>query len=104
MNCPDTGSTVYECTFAIAAVMEDPFNLQLGDSIFAKVLAYNAIGESALSTAGNGATVFQVIVPDAPVNLQRVSAETTTSQIGISWEDGPNNGGEAILDYRVSYD
>ena len=104
MNCPDTGSTVYECTFAIAALMEDPFNLQLGDSIYAKVLAYNAIGDSPLSTAGNGATVFQVIVPDAPVNLQRVNAETTTSQIGISWEDGPNNGGEAILDYRVSYD
>ena len=68
------------------------------------MIAYNTIGDSEFSVEGNGATVFTVVVPDAPINLLRDNAATTTSQIGITWSDGASNGGEVILDYRVSYD
>lgn len=42
--------------------------------------------------------------PDAPTSLARDPIATTTSQIGLTWEDGPSDGGLPILDYRVSFD
>jgi hypothetical protein len=48
-------------------------------------LAFNTIGDSALSVAGNGGLISYVVIPDAPKNLRRDST-TTTSQIGILWD------------------
>jgi hypothetical protein len=81
-----------------------PFNRALGDSVYAKVLAYNSIGNGPFSVAGNGATVNVVVAPDAPINLRRDPATTTTSQVGILWDDGASNGGSIVIDYRVSFD
>lgn len=48
--------------------------------------------------------MFLSIVPDAPVNLARVEATSDLTSIGISWEEGPYNGGQPVIDYRISYD
>lgn len=72
--------------------------------MYAKVVAVNTIGESAQSLAGNGADMFNTVEPDAPIDLMRDHSTTTTSAVGLSWSDGQDDGGDAIIDYRVSYD
>ena len=42
-------------------------------------------------------------IPDAPVSLANVPAQTTGTQIGLTWSDGSNNGGTPVIDYRVSF-
>lgn len=46
--------------------MNSPFNLTIGTSIFAQVIAFNSIGDGAASAPGNGAVVTIVVAPDAP--------------------------------------
>ena len=82
--------------------MSPPFSLDWGSSVWAKVVAYNAYGDSQESDIGNGATIFTM--PDPPIQLQEVVAERSASSISISWAEGFNNGGADILDYRVNYD
>jgi len=42
-------------------------------------------------------------IPDAPVSLANVPAQTTGTQIGLTWSAGSNNGGTPVIDYRVSF-
>lgn len=56
------------------------------------------------SSVGNGAVIFISTEPDAPVNLARDNVETTTTQIGFTWEEAADNGGQIVLDYRISFD
>ena len=79
-----------------------PYDLTLGDSVYAKITAINYYGESDVSDAGNGATVLYV--PSAPVGLANDLATTSASVIRITWSDGISTGGSSIIDYRVSYD
>jgi len=72
--------------------------------VFAKVAAINAVGIGAYSQGGNGAVIQISFVPDAPINLTRDSNLTTINQIVIRWSAGASNGGNPIIDYRVSYD
>ena len=53
---------------------------------------------------GNGAIVSTVVVPDAPRNLIRDAVATTTSQVGLSWDQGLLDGGSPVIDYRVAFD
>lgn len=54
--CPDTSTTEStSCTIPIYVLQYAPFSLLDGDSIYAKVLGYNLIGDGAESIAGNGA-------------------------------------------------
>lgn len=41
--------------------------------------------------------------PDAPLNVENVPSITTSSQIGIEWVEGEANGGQPVLDYKISY-
>lgn len=79
-----------------------PYSLNLGDSVYAKIVAINFYGESIESDAANGATVL--LVPSSPVNLQDDVATTNAAVIGFIWDNGISTGGSPILDYRVSYD
>ena len=79
-----------------------PFSLLRGYSIHFKVIATNPYGDSLASDSGNGGIV--VLVPDSPINLQNDLSVTTASVIKFTWDDGAQNGGESIIDYRVSYD
>lgn len=56
-----------ECVVPLDVLTQEPYNLQLGDSIYAKVIPNNVYGEGQISTGGNGATI--VLVPSAPVSL-----------------------------------
>lgn len=53
---------------------------------------------------GNGALIEMSYPPDAPANLLRDEAVTTRTVLGFSWSDGASDGGQSIIDYRVSYD
>lgn len=74
----------------------------LGYSIQIKIVAFNAYGYSQESEAGNGGII--VLVPDSVISLLNNPTITSDSVIGISWSDGPSNGGKAIIDYRIWYD
>jgi hypothetical protein len=57
-----------------------------GASVYAKVMASNIKGNSAISLAGNGANILRI--PDAPQNLANVPSLTTGTTIGLTWTDG----------------
>lgn len=80
----------------------EPWNLDLGDSVYVTVTASNLYGESLPSPVGNGATVVQI--PDPPIQLQDDTSVTTASVIGITWIEGISHGGADVIDYRVWYD
>ena len=82
-----------------------PFNLQTGSSIYASIIAFNAVGDSPVSDVGNGAIVAVSTVPDAPRYIARNPNKVLDkTRISIIWEDGAHNGNQPILDYRISYD
>lgn len=66
-----------------------------------KVSATNLYGESPQSQVGDGASIW--VIPDAPVNFENNAAVTDASKIGLNWLAGINNGGTAVLDYRLYY-
>jgi hypothetical protein len=51
-----------------------PYSLELGDSVFAQIIAVNFYGEGGVSVAGNGATC--VLVPSPPTALMNNGAVT----------------------------
>ena len=58
-----------------------PFEIPWGDSIWAKIIAINAYGESVASIAGNGATI--ITYPDAPVTLDEVYSYRTSTSVTL---------------------
>lgn len=78
-----------------------PYSLDWGDSIWAKIVATNLVGNSEESDEGNGAVILTN--PDAPVSLANDNTSTSASQITLTWSDGASNGGAPIIDYRVLY-
>lgn len=91
-----------QCTVPIATLTALPYELLLGDNVYAKVIAINFYGESLQSDAGNGGTILYV--PSAPVGLADDVDVTTASVIGLEWNNGISTGGSPIIDYRVQYD
>ena len=68
----------------------------VGSSVFAKIIATNAIGNSAESPAGNGA-IIPATVPSTPSAPTTVNSGTN---VLINWV-APANGGSAITGYTV---
>lgn len=102
IDCVGTDQTVIdgkECLINISTLLVAPYNVDGGDSIYAKVSAVNVYGESSRSVEGNGA--YYTRVPDIPVSLAEDTSVRTTSATGLTWSDGVNNGGVPIIDYRV---
>lgn len=77
--------------------------MKVNQSVYARVLATNAVGSSAYSNAGNGAVITMSYAPDAPQLLIR-SNLTTTTTITFTWSDGLSNGGQPIIDYLIRCD
>lgn len=73
--------------------------LPWGSSIYARVIAYNAIGDSAVSSVGNGAVILST--PSAPLSLAEVVASRGTTQIGLSWTMPADEGGSPVIDYEI---
>jgi hypothetical protein len=103
VDCDGSTSLVIatkECLINISTLLALPYSVDGGDSIYAKVSAVNFYGEFARSTEGNGA--YYTRVPDSPVNVaEDISVRTSTTD-GLTWEDGVNNGGVPIIDYRIN--
>lgn len=55
-----------------------------GNSVYAKLLAINAYGESSYSPEGNGGVI--ITNPDAPVNIVEDISERTLNAVGFNWE------------------
>ena len=78
-----------------------PFDIPWGEGVYAKVSATNIVGTSPASPEGNGAIILTV--PNAPTDLANNAAVTSASQIGLTWSEGPEDGGSGVIDYRISY-
>lgn len=90
------------CVVPLAVLTADPYFLTVDQDVNIKVSATNAYGTSEYSQVGSGA--FIQFVPDAPVSLLNLAEVTDATRIGISWSDGPENGGTEVIDYKVVYD
>lgn len=86
----------------LSVLIATPFDLKLGDHIYAKITAVNLYGSSLESVPGDGSAMVQM--PDAPLALSNNPAVTTATKIGLVWSAGLSNGGKTIIDYRVSFD
>jgi len=89
------------CMVTKSALRTDPYNLQWGDDVWARVTAINLYGESLVSEPGNGAKLLTY--PDPPINLIEDWSPKTQTTIGITWEDSAFDGGSAFTTYRVWY-
>jgi hypothetical protein len=93
--------TVTECAVPAAVLNAAPFSLPWGTEVFAQVSAYNLYGESSLSTFGGGGIIVRV--PDAPINLAENYSDRSPTTLGFTWQDGSENGGLQVEDYRLSF-
>ena len=59
------------------------------------------IGFSPLSTE---IQVKAAQTPDKPTNVANVEAQTSATQIGLTWQAPANDGGSAVTDYQIWYD
>lgn len=50
---------------------------------------------------GNGGNI--ITEPYAPVNLVEDYSQRTPATLGFTWEDGSENGGIPVLDYRINF-
>jgi hypothetical protein len=91
-----------QCAVALKTLQGEPFNLNVGYSIYIKILAQNEYGDSEISEPGNGAVM--VSVPDPPFLVMNDVTVTSDSKIGFYWFDGATNGGAVIEDYRIRWD
>lgn len=104
-DCDGTQTNIVSstaCIVPLETLYNNPYNLLQGDEIWAKVSATNLYGTSNESTPGNGDVV--VFVPDQPINLQDDVPVTSAFVMGLTWDDGPNDGGKPVIDYVISSD
>lgn len=90
------------CSVPIDTLRQAPFSLEWGDSVFAKVFAFNLYGDSPVSETANGAVILTI--PDAPVALDEDYSLRTKSELGLVWTLGPHDGGASVQDFQLSYD
>lgn len=86
----------------VATLKTTPFEIDWGKSIYAKVVAINAYGPSATSQEGNGAVI--ITYPDAPITLAEDYSKRTATSVMLTWFEGPDNGGNTVIDYQIMYD
>lgn len=89
------------CSISLFSLIEEPFSLVQGESIYAKIVAENVYGSSTISLAGNGALCQ--VVPSEPINLVNDIPTTNAFNIGLDWDEPTNDGGTPVIDYRVWY-
>ena len=80
MYCTPTSASVISlmsCSIPVSVLRSSPYSLTWGSSVYAMITATNVKGNSAQSSAGNGAIILTV--PDAPLNLVDNTAITSSS-------------------------
>jgi len=79
-----------------------PFSLDWGYNIYARIIGYNIYGNSALSDPGFDAIILTN--PDPPVSLAETVDSRSKTSITFSWQDGEEDGGAPVIDYRINFD
>jgi hypothetical protein len=103
VDCDGSDATILAeeaCTIPISTLRASPYLLPWGGGVYARVIAVNVLGSSLTSTTANGAIILTL--PDAPVDLLNNEAQTSGTQISLTWMEGDSNGGTAFLDYTVT--
>jgi hypothetical protein len=95
-----SSSTATTCTIPVTTLRITPYSHEWGSSVFAKVIATNAYGNSDESLAGNGAII--TTTPDEPTSVAEVYADRTKSTLGLTWTAPVFKGGDVIIDYRIN--
>lgn len=90
-----------QCTVPVSTLMLSPYSFDWGASIRAYVVATNLYGDSENSELGNGAILMTE--PDSPINLAEDESLRTATSISFTWDEGASNGGDSIIDYRISF-
>lgn len=101
VNCEQEKSTATTCFVPVEVLMVPPFNLRLGDKVYVKVSAINALGESSYSVANRGASV--VVPPGAPTGLVEDPTQRSGTTLGLQWVAPAKEGGSEVTEYRVMY-
>jgi hypothetical protein len=104
-NCDGSTSEIKlarSCSVPIEVLRATPFNLNWGANVFAKVVAFNVFGNSAISDSGSQAIILTN--PSAPQVLAEVTAARSATSITLSWQPGLSDGGSPVIDYTVNYD
>ena len=73
--------------------------LSWGASVYARITATNYLDSSSVSVIGNGAIILTY--PDEPINLVLNDEIVWGSIVGLSWDEGAQNGGSPVLDYTI---
>jgi cellulose 1,4-beta-cellobiosidase len=87
------------CTVLVSTLINSPFSLPWGSSIYAQVVAINAYGSSLTSNAGNGAVIIEYA--DKPMNLQETVSARAATSITFTWVPGPLIRGSAVVSYQI---
>jgi hypothetical protein len=69
----------------VSDLIAEPFNIAWGGSIYARITATNALGDSLTSMVGNGALILTF--PDEPINLVNNLEVTWGTTIGLTWDE-----------------
>jgi predicted phage tail protein len=68
-----------ECSVPLSTLLETPYQLIEGQSVYCAVQAVNSIGASSISSEGNGALLVLSRAPSEPFGLSKESELTTTT-------------------------
>lgn len=105
MYCDGSDTAIRDarsCTIPITALTDSMgvFAYEGQRSVVAKFAAYNEIGWSEDSPSGNGGFIAEV--PGPPTSVMADSENTSHTQVTLMWAAPANNGGSAVIEYKVS--
>ena len=108
-NCDaENDSTIIsatQCTVLITDLRTTPFNLADSADVIARVTAINGLGDSITSIESTAVAMpIADVEPGAPTALTRNDAFTTKTQVSFEWTAPANDGGDAVIDYKVEMD
>ena len=101
VNCNMTNSVLTTCQIPVSLLRTNPFNLDWGSEVVAKVIAFNSLGESGESQASSGALL--ITIPTQPLGLTDLPAEAKAGSIKLSWNVPGFIGGSEISEYLLWY-
>ena len=101
VNCDMSNSVLTTCQIPVSLLRTNPFNLDWGSEVFAKVIAFNNLGESSESQASAGALL--ITVPTQPLGLTDLPTEAKAGSIKLTWNVPGFIGGSEISEYLLWY-
>lgn len=93
------------CAVPMELLRAEPFSLEFGDEVKARVAAANIVGLSAFSESSTVNALIQT-APFAPLTAPREGSLTTTSEIHIVLDAvlGAQSGNSPVLSYQIDCD